>query len=210
VSTLIEARNLCFGYDKTKSILNKVSITIDPGERVGLIGPSGCGKSTLAQILGGYISGYTGEVLFEGRPLPRGGYCKGYCPVQLVYQHPERAVNPRWKMGRTLTEAWTPGDAFLKTMGIEKEWFDRYPAELSGGEIQRFCVARALGPQTRIVLADEMTVMLDVITQAQIWQAMLSIVNERGLGLLVITHNPHLAERICSRILTFEDLKGAQ
>jgi peptide/nickel transport system ATP-binding protein len=202
VSTLFEARRLCFGYDPKKLILDKISITVDVGERVGLIGPSGCGKSTLAKILGGYITGYTGEVLFEGQPLPR----EGYCPVQLIYQHPEQAVNPRWKMGRTLTEAWTPDDAFLAAMGIEKEWFDRYPAELSGGEIQRFCVARALGPRTRIILADEMSTMLDVITQAQIWQAMLGIVGERGLGLLVITHNPRLAERICSRILRFEDL----
>ena len=104
MSTLLEARNICFGYDSNKRILEGVSITVDAGERVGLIGSSGCGKSTLAKILGGYIGAYTGEVLFEGRPLSR----DGYCPVQLIYQHPEQAVNPRWKMGRILAEAWTP------------------------------------------------------------------------------------------------------
>jgi peptide/nickel transport system ATP-binding protein len=214
VSTLFEARGISFGYDPKKPVLDGVSITIGEGERVGIIGPSGCGKSTLARIMGGYIAprspgnpgGYTGELLFEGKPLPR----SGYCPVQLVYQHPERAVNPRWKMGRTLTEAWQPDGAFLRTMGIEKEWFDRYPAELSGGEIQRFCLARALGPQTRIILADEISTMLDVVTQAQIWQALLAITAERGLGLLAITHNPHLAERVCSRILKFEELGGPE
>ncbi|AEF86673.1 nickel import ATP-binding protein NikE [Treponema primitia ZAS-2] len=222
MSTLFEARNISFGYDPKKLVLDRVSITIGEGERVGIIGPSGCGKSTLARIMGGYIAsqspgnsaGYTGEILFEGKPLAR----EGYCPVQLVYQHPERAVNPRWKMGRTLTEAWQlatkfptqPDEALLRTMGIEREWFERYPAELSGGEIQRFCLARALGPRTRIILADEISTMLDVITQAQIWQALLAITAERGLGLLVITHNPHLAEKICSRILKFEDLKSVE
>ncbi|GHV61953.1 peptide ABC transporter [Spirochaetia bacterium] len=215
---LFEAKNISFGYDRNKLILDHVSLGLEAGERVGLIGPSGCGKSTLAQILSGYIaprtagknSGYTGDVLFEGQPLPAAGYCKGYregyCPVQLVYQHPEKAVNPRWKMGRTLAEAWEPSGEFLKDMGIEHEWLDRYPQELSGGEIQRFCIARALGPRTKIILADEMSTMLDVITQAQIWEVMLGAVEKRGLGLLVVTHNPHLAEKVCTRIIQFDEL----
>ncbi|GHV10353.1 peptide ABC transporter [Spirochaetia bacterium] len=215
---LFEAKNISFGYDRNKLILDHVSLGLEAGERVGLIGPSGCGKSTLAQILSGYIApctagknkGYTGEVLFDGQPLSvngyREGYCKGYCPVQLVYQHPEKAVNPRWKMGRTLREAWEPNGEFLKDMGIEHEWLDRYPQELSGGEIQRFCIARALGPQTKIILADEMSTMLDVITQAQIWEVMLRAVEKRGLGLLVVTHNPHLAEKVCTRIIKFDEL----
>jgi peptide/nickel transport system ATP-binding protein len=205
---LFEGRNISFGYDPKHLILNKVNLGIEAGERVGLIGPSGCGKSTLAKILGGYLRSISGEVLFEAKPLP----VESYCPVQLIYQHPEKAVNPRWKMGQTLQEAWfTPknnaaDDLFLEEMGIEKEWLERYPIELSGGEIQRFCILRALGPQTKIVLADEMSTMLDVITQAQIWNLMLRVIEKRGLGLLVVTHNQHLAERICSRIIHFESL----
>ena len=199
---LIEAKDICFSYRKNRSILEHVDFTMDAGERVALVGPSGCGKSTLAQILAGYLKPESGTILFEGKPLPR----KGYCPVQLIYQHPEKAVNPRWKLSRTLTEGWEPQEELLKWRGIEKEWLSRYPAELSGGELQRFCIARAMSPKTRCVIADEMTAMLDVITQAQIWDVMLKMAERRKLGLLVVTHRMELAERICTRVVRFEEL----
>lgn len=198
----LEAKNISFGYSKSKKILDNLSIRIPSGERTALIGPSGCGKSTLAKILAGYIKPDRGEVLFEGKPLP----AKTYCPVQLIYQHPEKSINPRWKMRRTLNEAWKPEEGFIKKIGIEPEWMNRYPAELSGGEMQRFSIARALGPETRFILADEITTMLDVITQAQIWDLMLSVVRERNLGLFVVTHSEELAKQICNNIVYFEDL----
>lgn len=200
---LLEAKDLTFSYQKKKKILKGISLGIDAGERVALVGPSGCGKSTLSKILAGYEEPDSGSVFFEGKPLPK----KGYCPVQLIYQHPERAVNPRWKLGRTLTEAWNPDDGFLQEIGIEKAWLTRYPAELSGGEMQRFCIARAMGPRTKFIIADEMSTMLDVITQAQIWELMLKIVEKRNLGMLVVTHNFALAERICTRVIEFEQLQ---
>jgi peptide/nickel transport system ATP-binding protein len=92
-------------------------------------------------------------------------------------------------------------------MGIEKAWLERYPRELSGGEIQRFCIARALGPKARFIIADEISTMLDVITQAQIWNALLDMVSKRNLGLLVITHNPYLAEKLGARIVPFDSLR---
>lgn len=194
---LVEARDVSFGYRKDQKILEHVNFAMDEGERVALVGPSRCGKSTLVEILSGYLKPQDGEVLFNGKPLPQ----TGYCPVQLIYQHPEKAVNPRWKLGRTLTEGWKPDEEMIARMGIEPQWMSRYPAELSGGELQRFCIARAMGPETRCVIADEMTVMLDVITQAQIWEVMLEIVEKRKMGLIVVTHSMELAERICTRIV---------
>ncbi len=199
---LLEAKHITFSYKKGHKILDDVSIAIQEGERVALVGPSGCGKSTLSQILAGYLRPQEGTVFFQGKPLR----LKGYCPVQLIYQHPEQAINPRWKLGKTLTEAWNPGESFLKQMGIEKEWLGRYPVELSGGELQRFCIARAMGPQTKFIIADEMSTMLDVITQAQIWELVLQIVEERRMGLLAVTHNPDLARCICTRVIDFEEL----
>lgn len=196
----LEAKNICFSYKKGQPILENICLSVAEGEHVALVGPSGCGKSTLSAILSGYLHPLQGEVLFDGKPLPQ----KGYCPVQLIYQHPEKAINSKWKLGRTLTEAWEPGQEFLDEMGIEKEWLNRYPVELSGGEMQRFCIARAMGPQTKFVIADEMSTMLDVITQAQIWELMLQITKKRNIGMLIVTHDPNLAERICTRVIRME------
>lgn len=196
--TILEAKNISFRYQKNLPwILNNVNLEIKEGERVALVGPSGYGKSTLARILAGYEAPKTGEVLWQGKPLPRAGYC----PVQMIGQHPERAVNPRWKMEKILRECWNPQEDLLKRMGIEKAWMKRWPIELSGGELQRFCIARVLGPKTEFLICDEISTMLDVITQAQIWQVILEETKRRSMGMIVITHNMALAERICTRIV---------
>lgn len=200
---LLEARNVSFRYGSGPWILQNVDLKIGEGERVGLIGPSGYGKSTLARIMAGYERPVSGQVLWKGAPLPS----KGYCPVQMIYQHPEKAVNPRWKLKKTVTEAWEPDDALLRELRINKDlWYSRWPNELSGGELQRFCVARVLGPKTEFIIADEMSTMLDAITQAQIWNVLLDQVKRRNLGLLVISHNMALADKLCTRIVNLEEL----
>lgn len=193
-----KAENISFRYhEKAPWILKDVSLSVKSGERVGIIGPSGCGKSTLAHIIAGYRKPVQGQVLLDGKLLPQ----KGYCPVQMIYQHPELAVNPLWKMGKILTEGWNPDESLLKRMGIETSWMTRTPSELSGGELQRFCIARALSPETKFLVCDEITAMMDVITQAQIWQLLLEITEQNNMGIIVITHNMALADRVCSRKL---------
>lgn len=198
----LEAKNVVFGYSKKDLILDHVNFSIEEGEKVALLGPSGCGKSTLSGILAGNLKPFCGEVLLDEMPLTR----KGYNPVQLISQHPEKAINPRWRLGRTLTEAFSPSDTLIKKAGIEPLWFNRYPAELSGGELQRFCIVRTLSDETKFLIADEISTMLDVITQAQIWNLILTVVEERNLGLLLITHNTALAGNIADRTVKFEDI----
>lgn len=199
----LRAENISFRYnEKTPWILKNVDLTVEKGERVAIVGQSGYGKSTLARILAGYKMPTTGQVLLNEAPLPQ----KGYCPVQIIAQHPEQAVNPRWKMEKILNEAWHPDEVLLKQMGIEASWLSRWPGELSGGELQRFCIARVLGKETQYLICDEITTMLDVITQAQIWQLLLKISEERQLGLIVITHNMALASKVCDRIIHLPDI----
>ena len=177
----------------------------ETGEHVAILGPSGVGKSTFAHILAGYTKPTNGQVLFNGA-----GFKSGYRPVQLVYQHPEKAVNPRLKMRETLYEGFKPDKELLEMMGIEDQWLDRYPGELSGGELQRFCIVRALGPEVRFIIADEITAMLDVITQAQIWNGLLELATQRSLGLITITHDKALAEKISHRTIQFSSVQRAE
>jgi len=196
---LLEAKKLGFRYGVGPWVFRDVNIAIKPGEIVGLTGPSGCGKTTLARILAGYLQPHEGTIMFNGAKLPK----TGYCPVQLVFQHPEKAVNPRWRMGKIINEGWKPEAELLLALGIKQEWFERWPNELSGGELQRFCVARALGPQTKLLIADEMTTMLDAVTQAQVWRVVLDTAQKQNMGVLVISHKEQLVKRICSKIIDF-------
>ena len=202
MSMQLEANHISFRYATGGQwVLRDLSVKVDGGESVALVGPSGCGKSTLAKILAGYIKPNAGEVLLGGQPLPT----HGFCPVQMIHQHPELSVNPRHKMEKVLNEAWRPDESLLRDMGIEKEWLSRWPNELSGGELQRFCIARVLSPETKFLICDEISTMLDVITQAQIWRIVLDAAQKNGLGLIVVTHNKALAERVCDRIISLSD-----
>jgi len=201
----LEANDIGFRYTaKSPYVLQALSFAVEQGEHVGVVAPSGYGKTTFVKILSGYEQPTQGRVLLDGKPLPK----KGALPVQLISQHPEHAVNPRWKMHRVLEEAGQLNEAVLSGMGIEREWLSRYPRELSGGELQRFCVARALFAGTRFLIADEMSTMLDVITQAQIWRYVLREADKRGMGLLVVTHNPALTKRVCARVVDLRNING--
>ena len=193
----LEAKNISFRYSRTSPwVLEQVDFAVRSGERVGLVAPSGYGKSTLAMLLSGYLAPTGGAVLLDGKPLPT----KGVCPVQLIGQHPERAINPRWRLRQVLEESGQLSGDVLASFGIEREWLDRFPRELSGGELQRFCVARALMSGASFLVCDEISTMLDVITQAQIWNKILEEAAGREMGLVAVTHNMALARRVCTRI----------
>ena len=195
----LEARELSFRYDNgSGQRVNKMSMTLESTDRLGLIAPSGFGKTTFCKILAGYEEPDSGEVLLEGKPLSA---WKGYCPVQMIWQHPELSVNPRWKMGEVLKEGDQVEKRIIDGLGIELDWLNRYPSELSGGELQRFCIARALGQRTRFLLADEISTMLDLITQSQLWNFLLEEVKNREIGLMAVSHSEVLLERICTKIV---------
>lgn len=195
---MLRGENLSYRYGSRHGwILRHHSLSLSPGQRLGLYGPSGYGKTTLAKLLAGYLSPTEGRITLDDKPLPT----RGYHPVQLIFQSPELAVNPRWRIHQILSEAGEPESEQLQLLSIDRSWFNRWPHELSGGELQRIAVARALGSQTRYLICDEMTAMLDANTQALICQAVLTLAQQRRLGLLVISHDRSLLDRICDSVL---------
>lgn len=194
---MLEARNISFGYSKSNLLYTNLNLSILPGERVALTAPSGFGKTTLCQILAGYLQPTSGEVLVDGQPLPK----RGVCPVQMIWQHPEQVLDPRMRMRDSLAEAGDVSQELLDDLGIRPEWMTRFPHELSGGEMQRFCIARALASNPRYLICDETSTMLDAVTQAHIWHVLVRYAEEHEIGMVFVSHSPALTQRIATRIL---------
>jgi peptide/nickel transport system ATP-binding protein len=204
----LETRNLGFRYNAGPWIFRNINIRLREGTRTALLGESGIGKSTLAKLLSCYEKPTEGSVLLDGTPFTSA--YRGCRPVQLVLQHPEKSINPRFKMRDVLAEGDVMDEGLLDRLGIERAWLERYPAELSGGELQRFCIARAMGNTTRFIIADELSAMFDPITQAQLWDLLLTEASRRGIGIVAVTHEKELAARICTDFIQMEEFAIAQ
>ena len=172
-----------------------LNLAVQPGERVALCAPSGFGKTTLCRILSGYLSPQTGGVFVDDEPLTH----FKVAPVQLIGQHPELMLDARLNMEATLKEAGPLRPDLYEALGIRKAWMRRYPHELSGGELQRFCIARALSVHPRYVVCDEISTMLDAATQAQLWHFLLEWCKNEQAGLVFVSHSEALVNRIATR-----------
>lgn len=203
---MLEACQLSFQFSPQAPLIQAVSLSMNAGEWIGLSGDSGAGKSTLGKLLAGYLAPQAGEVMLDGRPLP----ATGLQPVQWLPQSPELAVNPRWRVGNILREAWTPSETQCEAFGVQAKWLSRFPQSLSGGELQRVCVLRALAPGVRFLVADEISTMLDPITQVELWQALKQEAELRQLGVLVISHDSALLARLCTQHYHLSDGKLKQ
>lgn len=195
---MLEACGISYAYPGARAPLYRdFDLAVDAHERVAISAPSGFGKTTLCRLLAGYERPQAGTILVDGTPLPK----RGACPVQMILQHPETAVDPRMRMEQTLAEAGEVPQRLLDDLGIQQRWLTRFPHELSGGELQRFCIARALAANPRYLVADEISTMLDAVTQAQIWRFLVAETQARGIGMLFVSHSPALTERIATRVV---------
>ena len=197
------ADRITFGYDRTHCLYHDFSCSIEPGERVALVAPSGVGKTTLCRLLGGYLRPQSGRVLVDGTDLDT-RRIRGPRPAQLIWQHPEQAFDPRLRMMSSLDEAgFDVSDRgsreLAMSFGVQEAWLDRFPHELSGGELMRICLVRALSAKPRYLICDEISAMLDAVTQAQIWHRLIEIADERDMGLVVVSHSGALLDRIATR-----------
>ena len=222
---LVEARAVGVQYGRTSRLARligratepvvgnrAVSLSIDPGEIVGIVGESGSGKSTLAKALTG-LNPFTGEIRFDGRRIGSaadmdGAYRRN---VQIIFQHPDASLNPRQRIGEILSRPLAlyggqdgPRAAaiarLLEQVRLPADYARRHPHELSGGEKQRVAIARAFASNPRLVICDEITSALDVSVQASVVDLLLDLQRRHGTAYLFITHDINLVRQIAHRI----------
>lgn len=213
----IEVEDISFSYKNRNvinSVLDKVSLSIGDGETVGLLGKSGCGKSTLGQVICGLRRPSSGRILYNGAPLryPYRGTIRR--EIQVLFQHPESAFNPKLQLIDSISEIYRLYNIpyslenvcqMLGPFGIYEEHLKRYPLQLSGGELQRLALARILLADPKVIILDEPTSMLDSISQAQIIRMLMELQKERDISYLFITHDEMLCKIASDRIFNIED-----
>lgn len=201
------------GYVKAVS---QVSLTLAPGEILGIVGESGCGKSTLGRTILKLLEPDEGEIFFQGkdithlsssqmRPLRR--------QMQIIFQDPYASLNPRMTIGNAIAEPFLvheklsrkerrkKAEELLEIVGLSDQAYDKYPHEFSGGQRQRIGIARALALKPKLIIADEPVSALDVSIQAQIINLLSDLQKQFNLSILFIAHDLKVVEHICDRII---------
>lgn len=204
----LQAVGVGFAYPCGRELFSGIDLSVGPGERVSICGPSGAGKTTLCLLLAGHLAPARGEVLVDGEPIVPVSRLHGQAsPVQLLWQHPEQAFDPRMRLGRSLSEAACANGerlaGLLRAFGVREEWLSRRPHELSGGELMRLAMVRALSCRPRYLIADESTAMLDAVTQAELWHVLLELQARDDWGLVLVSHSPALLARVSTRTFTW-------
>ena len=203
------------GADKTWfTAVDHVSLTLKRGRTFGLLGQSGSGKSTLGQMMVGLLRPDSGELFFHGERLSYPIRGQARRKIQILFQHPEVSFNPQLTLRQSLIEPFKltgkPFDdgailSVIEPFGLHAEHLSRYPGELSGGELQRAALARVTVLEPEMILLDEPTSMLDVITQAQMIDFLRRYQQQHQTAYLFITHSTALAEQFCDEIVNMED-----
>jgi peptide/nickel transport system ATP-binding protein len=213
---LLEAKDLVVqfrGSGGTVRAVNGVSLTVRPGETLGLVGESGCGKSTLGRAMMGLTPLSGGSLRFSGEAVEsRAAWAALRRQTAMIFQDPLNSLNPRLPVGETLAEVLRVHGkvprrdvagrvAELLTMvGLRPEFAARRPGSLSGGQCQRVGIARALAIEPKLVIADECVAALDVSIQAQIINLLIELKERIGLALVFIAHDLALVRRLCDRV----------
>ncbi len=195
--------------------LDRVSLTLDPGQCQGVVGESGAGKSTLARCILGVERPSGGRVLFQGQEvaaLDRRQRRRLWQGAQIIWQEPGLALNPYQRVRRIVAEPLINHGGLsrrqrrdrvgrlLEQVELEPALAGRYPHQLSGGQAQRVCIARALASQPRLLICDEPVSALDLPLQLKVMELLEGLRRELGLGLLLITHDLGIARRYCAGV----------
>ncbi|KKW67618.1 ABC transporter [Lampropedia cohaerens] len=195
--------------------LDGIRLELRPGESLALVGESGSGKSTLVRVMLGLEKASNGRVLFGTRdlgnldPAARRKFAR---EVAYIYQDARSSLNPRMTVGELLAEpirlhqlresgeVGARVDALLAQVGLPEATRHRYPSELSGGQVRRVAVARALASEPRVIVADESVAGLDVSVQAQLLNLLRDLQRDTGLAMVFVTHDLGVAAYLCERV----------
>jgi ABC-type dipeptide/oligopeptide/nickel transport system ATPase subunit len=209
--------NIGYRYNFTKNfILNDISLVLGKSRTIAIFGESGSGKSTLGKIVAGIIPQTKGDISFNGAKIkfPFKGEIRK--KIQIIFQHPEISFNPKLRLLDSLKEPYKilkipfsldNLSQYLRRYGIRKDLLERRPYALSGGELQRLALARVMLMKPSLVVLDEPTSMLDVISQAQIISLLKKCQEEMAITYLFISHDMPLCEAFCDEI---RFLKGGE
>jgi peptide/nickel transport system ATP-binding protein len=202
---MLSAAGVVAGYRSGQPVLDGVDLDVAPGEVVGLAGPSGCGKSTLARVLALLLPPWAGEIRIDGEPVRRfrhGAPRAQRTAVAVVFQQPRLAVDPRFRLREVIAEplhATGRGqgsgelvEELAAIVDLTPELLDRRPHEVSDGQLQRACLARALSLRPRYLICDEMTAMVDASTTAALVRVVTDHTAHTGAGALAISHDEPL------------------
>ncbi len=184
-------------------VLKKVSLSVPQGEVIGIAGESGAGKSTLLRIMAGLEKPHAGKVMFQGKPLvydsPR-QMRNYYRNIGMVFQHPRESFNPRWPIGIAIEEPLRLQQLsgaerkkrvqeLAEQVGLPRYLLGHYPHQLSGGQLQRAAIARALVRKPTLLFLDEPTAALDVSIQAQILNVLKQLQRHYQFGMVMVSHD---------------------
>lgn len=214
VSFRKENQEKIFGKER-QQVLFEVSFQVKEGECLGILGESGSGKSTLGRVLCGLLKPDRGSVLLDGNPVYGGGKKKGRPVISVVFQDYTTSANPRFRVKDLIGESLIVREKregikldrqqelgrLLELVGLDLGYQDRFPHELSGGQLQRVCIARAIAVNPKIVLFDEAISSLDAHTQVQVMDLLKEIQKKRKLTYVFITHDLTSVTYLCDQVL---------
>lgn len=188
--------------------LDGVSLQVPDGGSVGLVGESGSGKTTLVRVICGLQKPDSGRVVYNPSTLQASHSAAG--GIQMIFQDAIGALDPRQQVGDAIAEVGRvhrfPVDvaSLLSQVGLPQEVAGRYPSELSGGQCQRICIARALAMRPSLLIGDEPVSALDVSVQARILRLLGDLRENNGLSLLIITHDLAVVSALCDYVYVLE------
>ncbi|MGW0698985.1 ABC transporter ATP-binding protein [Streptomyces sp. NPDC002867] len=216
---MLDLQDVTAGYDRRHPVVRGASLRLAPGEAVGLLGPSGCGKSTLARVAALLHRPDAGRVVVDGEPVHGWRHAAPRdlrTAIGVVFQQPRLSADPRMTLRAVIAEplratgrrAEAAGrvEELAHTVGLTGELLGRRPHEVSDGQLQRACLARALVLRPRRLVCDEMTAMLDASTTAALVAAVESYRQDSGAGLLAVGHDHVLLKRWCDRTVHWSDI----